>query len=83
MGVVEGVKMELDDCAFPLLTSPTHTRSEAAPLKLHDCHSKILKGQPSYLHRACRALDTSSPSRYPRYKLQHDKWFSEWGLWDG
>ena len=21
MGVVEGVKMELDDCAFPLLTS--------------------------------------------------------------
>ena len=25
MGVVDGVKMELDDCAFPLLTSQTPT----------------------------------------------------------
>ena len=36
MGVVEGVKMELDDCAFPLLTSQTLNRPSPA-VSLYCC----------------------------------------------
>ena len=32
MGVVQGVMMELDDCAFPLLTSQRTRRTEPAAL---------------------------------------------------
>ena len=36
MGVVEGVKMELDDCAFPLLTSQLF--SPMSPAASHRCN---------------------------------------------